>query len=522
MAEEFIGNYRVLRKIGAGGTAQVFLAVHKDVPNLKVILKILSDSRLQERFLQEADKLALLDGHPNICQIKHFFSHGDDMVIAMEYIDGQPLDKKIKAEQNLGVRESLEIICKVLHILQFAHNKRIFHRDIKPSNIMIDNQGKVKVIDFGIAKAETDPNLTAVGTACGTPAYMAPEQFNPDAQTKYGLVDIYAAGTTLYAMLAGRVPYTGDNPFAIRDAKLFEEPPSPRDFNPEVSRDLEAIILKSIAREPAERYQSPQEMIDALEKVASPMCDTAPPEVTNVDPDQPTAELTAPVGTASPPPTGMSPGRPKWLVYGIGAAVVVAVAVVIAFMGGEDELQIPPSPSDTTVTTASADGPDTLANPPGMSPTGTIAVVVSPHGDIYLDDSLVASGSEEMEIEADTGRHIVRVENSKSQQKRFVDTLYLAEGFTSQREYRFTFPPPPDDKPKPSLGQVRVWTWPDEATVYIDGKKQEYKTNFTYEVPTGRHTIRTERDTESGVMTADTTLLVKADSIHVIRWDFRN
>lgn len=518
MAEEFIGNYRILKKIGAGGTAQVFLAVHKDVPNLKVILKILSDSRLQERFLQEADKLALLDGHPNICQIKHFFSHGDDMVIAMEYIDGQPLDKKIKTEQMLGVSESIEIICKVLHILHFAHNKRISHRDIKPSNIMIDNQGKVKVIDFGIAKAETDPNLTAVGTACGTPAYMAPEQFNPDAKTNYTLVDVYAAGTTLYAMLTGRVPYTGDNPFAIRDAKLFEAPPSPREFNSEVSRELEAVILKSIAKEPTDRYQSPQEMIDALEGVASPMCDTAPPEVTEYGADQPTAELTAPIGSASPPPTGMSQKRPKWLLYGVGAVALVAIAVVIALVaGGDDSDQL--SPTSDTLTAAAATGrPDTLAGPP---PTGTIAVAVTPQGDIYLDDSLVADGEDMVEIEADTGRHIVRVENSRSRQKRFVDTLYVAEGFTSQREYGFTFPPPPEDKPEPAVGQIRVWTWPDEATVFIDGKRQDYLTNFTFEVPTGRHTVRAERDTDTGVKSADTTLLIKADSIHVIRWDFR-
>ena len=192
MTEQLIGNYKILDKIGAGGMAKVYLAVHKDVPNLKVILKILTDSRLVERFKQEADKLALLDGNPNICRIKHFFNHGEDIVIAMEYIDGITLDKKIKTDGRITIDESLRIIRDVLGVLAFAHGKGIYHRDIKPSNIMLDSEGNVKVIDFGIAKAKSDPNLTIAGTSCGTPPYMAPEQFTPSEDTNYALVDVYA------------------------------------------------------------------------------------------------------------------------------------------------------------------------------------------------------------------------------------------------------------------------------------------------------------------------------------------
>jgi len=217
MAEEFIGNYKILKKIGAGGMAQVFLAVHKDVPNLKVVLKILSDARLAERFRQEADKLALLDGHSSVCRIKHFFNHGDDFVIAMEFIDGQTLEDRIKDEGKLAIGDSLKIISDVLSTLEFAHQKDIFHRDIKPGNIMVDLMGQVKIIDFGIAKSKTDPNLTIAGTSCGTPAYMPPEQFNPTESINYAQVDVYASGTTLFYMLTGDLPFKGDNQFALRD-----------------------------------------------------------------------------------------------------------------------------------------------------------------------------------------------------------------------------------------------------------------------------------------------------------------
>jgi hypothetical protein len=264
-------------------------------------------------------------------------------------------------------------------------------------------------------------------------------------------------------------------------------------------------------------------MIDALEKVASPMCDTAPPEVAEAGPDEPTAEVTAPIDTSSPPPTGTSPQKPRRILYAAGGLALVAVAAIIALVGGGDEPDHSGPASDTIAISSVTDAPDTAGASPGPPPTGTIAVSVSPRGDIYIDDSLVAGNDDGVQFEADTGRHIVRVENAGSEQKKFVDTLYLAEGFVSQREYRFTFPPVEEDEPEPepSLGQVRVWTWPDEATVYIDGRKQDYLTNFTFEVPAGRHTIRAERTVDGGIRSADTTLLVKADSIHVVRWDFR-
>ena len=192
----------------------------------------------------------------------------------MEYIDGVTVEEKIAQAGVLPLKESLQIICTVLDILEFAHQKGISHRDIKPSNIMVDKSGQVKVIDFGIAKAENDPNLTIAGTACGTPAYMAPEQFTPTDDTNYTLVDVYAAGTTLFYMLTGSLPYKADNEFAMRDAKLFSEPIKPRSVNPGIPKQVEDVILRSISKEPEKRYQSTQQMRDVLQTIEK-SCETS-------------------------------------------------------------------------------------------------------------------------------------------------------------------------------------------------------------------------------------------------------
>ncbi|MDD3731130.1 MAG: protein kinase [candidate division Zixibacteria bacterium] len=337
MDEQYIGNYKILKKIGAGGMAKVYLAVHKDVPNLRVVLKVLSDSRLADRFKQEADKLALLDGNPHICQIKHFFNHGDDFVIAMEYIEGATLDDIIKSKSRLPVDESVKIVCDILNILGFAHQKGIYHRDIKPGNIMIDRNSHVKVIDFGIAKAESDPNLTLAGTACGTPAYMAPEQFTPSEKVDYSLVDIYAVGTTLYYMLTGELPFKGDNEFALRDAKLFNQPEKPSKFNRDIPRTLDEIILKALEKNAGDRYSSCQEMQRALKPFQK---DIGKLSVTS----EVVAKDTRPIST---------PSRKRGLPLSIAGVVAVIIIGAIAykiFFTKKTESKIPviPVPAELT------------------------------------------------------------------------------------------------------------------------------------------------------------------------------
>lgn len=519
MEQQFIGSYKVLRKIGAGGMAKVYLAVHQNVPNLKVILKILDDPRLGDRFLQEADKLALLDGHPNICRIKHFFSHGEDTVIAMEYIDGLTLDERIKAEGTLPVGEAARISMAVLDILAFAHSKDVFHRDIKPGNIMLDRHGTVKVIDFGIAKSKTDPNLTVAGTACGTPAFMAPEQFNPAEDTDYSLVDVYAVGTTLFVMLTGEAPFKGDNPFAIRDAKMFGDPPRVRSLNPNISPEIDEIVAKSIAKDPQQRYQSAAELSEALSPyaegfTASSFETPAKPTDITVDTPIPAAPPT-PVTPAAGAPGMRKPRRPGkgkskvGLFAGLGVVVVaIAIGIGWVFMGGGDS-----SDSGGGSTTS-------------VATTGVIDFTISPRGDVYLDDGLIGQATDKILMVVDTGAHVVRVENPDSREKVLNDTVIVTDTADAIRTYAFSSPPPPEppethttqttQEPDVKFGTVVVGSTPKGADIIIDGELQPQKTNFSFnKIEPGSHTVRVVLDGKS----ADTTFVVKPDGRHKIKFE---
>ncbi len=551
MAEEFIGNYKILKKIGAGGMAQVFLAVHKDVPNLKVVLKILTDSRLADRFRQEADKLALLDGQSNVCRIKHFFNHGDDFVIAMEFIDGSALEDMIKKDEQLPVAESLKIISDVLETLEFAHQKDIFHRDIKPGNIMVDKRSQVKIIDFGIAKSKTDPNLTIAGTSCGTPAYMPPEQFNPTEAINYALVDVYAVGTTLYYMLTGELPYKGDNQFALRDAKMFNDPPNPRELNSDIPKKVGELIVKALARDPGERFESAIAMKTAIDALRG--------------------EVGAAKKIDSPPPTPetkpqVPPGKPgsKKLPIIVASVVIVCAAIVYLILSGGSDALAPPQPLsppqnaiiNMPIPTFSWQGPDegnvgytleyasdssfvnivdartlmstehtpsdpltngtyywhvqTIDNDGNrsdfssvMSFTVNIASVaaaeaslvisVRPRGDIYIDEQKWGEGESEATAILDTGWHDIRVTNRQSKEKSIPKRVYLADGASDSITFAFSFPKAelePDKVAVADSGDVIIGSRPiDGALVIIDGVEQDDRTNFTFRRPVGSYKV---------------------------------
>lgn len=554
MDEQFIGNYRVIQKIGAGGMAKVYLAVHRDVPNLKVILKILSDPRLGERFKQEADKLALLDGHASICRIKHFFNHGEDTVIAMEYIDGHTLDEAMKNQGGLTVAEAARIAMAVLDTLEFAHQKRIFHRDIKPSNVMIDTSGNVKIIDFGIAKAESDPNLTIAGTACGTPAYMAPEQFNPAEDINYALTDIYAVGTTLYYMLCGQLPFKGTNEFAIRDEKLFTDPEPPSVLCKDLPRKLEAVILKAMAKEPADRYQSALEMKQALEAIdlggsKIKPAKVAPERTIDIKTGKPAtkkkSKLPMIIGAAAvvilavvgylfwPSSASLAElkaptlGRPwdetildisnrpafSWAgSAGVGQTYTLEYANNENFAGGVQKTGL----TDTTLTPEQglqngdyfwrvrSTAPDgrvspysevhtfTVDVPPAVIPRGRLLVTVNRASDIYVRDSLCITSSTRYEVETDTGAYAIRVQNRSSNEKNLRKSVVVVPDQTAQAKFDFTFPESRPNPPPPVAltGNLKVLSIPTGALIFVDGVLQKEQAPHTFTLKPGQRVIK--------------------------------
>src|SRR3990172_5596595 len=267
MENKTFSHYTIIRKLGSGGMASVYLAEDNELPR-QVALKLLpnqfiADKALTERFFREARAAAKLE-HPNIILIYEASIYQGQPFIAMQYIEGPTVAELITAKGKIEIEEAVSIICKVLETLEAAHKKGIFHRDIKPTNVMLKDGKYVRVIDFGIAKAATDSNLTAAGTAFGTPAYMAPEQFSASPDANAALYDVYAVGVTFYYMLCGKLPFEGDNPYTIRDLKIYKKPINPSAMASNIPPALDDVVMKAMAANPKDRYQSAQAMYDAV------------------------------------------------------------------------------------------------------------------------------------------------------------------------------------------------------------------------------------------------------------------
>ncbi|MFH2035585.1 MAG: serine/threonine-protein kinase [Candidatus Zixiibacteriota bacterium] len=514
MEETFIGNYKIIEKIGAGGMAKVYLAVHKDIPSLKVVLKVLSDPRLAERFRQEADKLALLDANPNICRIKHFFNHGEDFVIAMDYIDGQTLWQKIENGNKLDVPESLKIVSDVLAILAEAHEKDIYHRDIKPSNIMITTRGVVKVIDFGIAKGKTDPDLTIAGTAAGTPAYMAPEQFTPDEKIDYAKVDIYAVGTTLYRLLTGELPFKAENEFAMRDAKLFSDPIKPSKLNSDIASELEKIILKAICKEPEKRYNSVAEMKSAIDTLY---------QANKKQSLAATKEIVTPATPAKPP--GQKKSKMP-IIIGFMAVVAIAIVVYFVLMPGDEPINMVNSPKiDSSVA-----GDTIPIEDNNVTPTGSLVINLIPAGDLYINDELQATNLTDTIIKLDTGIYSIRAVNSKATNSPIMDEISLIPDEILPRNYIFEFPvseqKPADAKPieskpvvaKVDSGQVRVACREGSAMVYANNVLMSDHTPNTIKLPVGYHEIKIVPEINGQTVPYTEKINLTKDQILTVKW----
>lgn len=257
------GRYRLIERIGSGGMADVWRA-HDTELGRDVALKVLHenfarDTEFVERFRREASAAAGLQ-HPNVVNV---FDRGEwegTYFIAMELVDGSSLRDLIN--RGLDPPEAVEVARQVLSAASFAHMKGIVHRDLKPMNVLIDREGRIRVTDFGIARAGSS-EITRTGSVMGTPQYISPEQAQGMEVT--AAADIYSVGIILFEMLTGRVPFEGDNTVAIAMKQVAEEPPAPSSINPNVSPALDAVVLRALAKDPAQRFASAQEMIAALD-----------------------------------------------------------------------------------------------------------------------------------------------------------------------------------------------------------------------------------------------------------------
>jgi serine/threonine protein kinase len=262
--EEKIGSYKILNKIGEGGMAEIYKALQPALKRNVVIKKLKDPNReIIARFKKEA-LLSASFTQENLVAIYDFLYTNRAYYLVMEHVDGEDLRTLIDHMFPLPVHVAVLIIMEIAHGLEYTHNQGIIHRDIKPSNILISHEGSVKLIDFGVAKDDTNVRLTLTGLIVGTPSYMSPEQAHGDPLSPQS--DLYALGILLYEMLTGLKPFYGSNNTEILAKVTRGNYTPPKRINPEISWKLQRVIRKLLKKEKHRRYRNAAALIHALEK----------------------------------------------------------------------------------------------------------------------------------------------------------------------------------------------------------------------------------------------------------------
>jgi beta-lactam-binding protein with PASTA domain/predicted Ser/Thr protein kinase len=324
--------YTLDRKIGSGGMADVWLADDTELDR-KVAIKILhdkyaQDSEFVERFQREAQAAAGLQ-HPNVVGIFDRGAFDGTYFIAMEYVDGPSL--KDLAKGGMSPKDAIDFTRQILNAARFAHRKGIVHRDLKPQNVLIDDEGRARVADFGIARAGENSDITATGSVMGTAQYISPEQAQGKETTPSS--DIYSIGVVLYEMLTGRVPFEGESAVAVALKQVSEAPRRPSAINPNVPPALDAVVMRALAKDPDARFKDADAFLKALDAAEKA-------------PDTPRAQDTAAYAAVSPEGEAEVPGeeepydeeeewqrerrrrRLRWIIVALLAA---GVAALVAF-----------------------------------------------------------------------------------------------------------------------------------------------------------------------------------------------
>ncbi|WP_214103680.1 Stk1 family PASTA domain-containing Ser/Thr kinase [Acrocarpospora catenulata] len=335
------GRYRVESRIARGGMASVYLALDVRLDRLvavKVMHRSLAeDPQFVRRFIGEAKSVASLS-HPNVVQVFDQGTDGDHVYLSMEYFPGRTLRDVLRERGRLPAREALEIMIPVLAALGAAHQAGMVHRDVKPENVLLTEDGRVKVVDFGLARAIEASNQTKSGMMIGTIGYMSPEQVT--SGTADVRADVYAAGIVLFELLTGHQPYEGESPMSIAYRHVHDSVPAPSTLAPETPPALDALVLSATAKEPDRRPADAAAMLVAAveahrglprEKTGPHAAQpyqtgayaTRPPAAPAHTMVQPSLDLPA----AEPPAARVRKGfRPVWFVVGLAVVMLAGIA----------------------------------------------------------------------------------------------------------------------------------------------------------------------------------------------------
>jgi eukaryotic-like serine/threonine-protein kinase len=316
---------------------------------MKVLLPgLMNEPELVDRFLREIRISASLE-HPNIAQLRTAQRVGDQLIMIMEFVEGSTLDALMHAGR-IPIPQAADYLRQALAALGYAHARGVVHRDIKPGNIFVTPTGVVKLMDFGIAKAAADQKLTKTGLMVGSVFYMSPEQIEGgdlDARS-----DLYSLGVTLYEIATGQRPFNGDSEYKIMAARLKDTPVPPRDLDLSLSPELNAIVLKALAKDPNRRFQTAEEFAGALErfvpKVQTPEAQTQ---------GQPRVSV-------APQPARQSNTRMRYMVAGSVVTIGVLAAAIIAIPKFQHASATSPSPQSAAPSAATPSVPEQPAQAP--------------------------------------------------------------------------------------------------------------------------------------------------------------
>ncbi len=449
------GRYRVISRLGSGGMADVYLA-QDQLLGRQVAVKILhhhfaEDQEFVERFRREASSAAGLS-HPNIVAIFDRGEWNGTYYIAMEYVAGRSLKALVRETGPVDPLMAIDTVIQILRAARFAHKRGVIHRDLKPHNVILDEDGRARVTDFGIARAGAS-DMTMTGSIMGTAQYLSPEQ--AQGYSVSAASDIYSIGVILYELLTGVVPFEGETAVAIAFKQVSATPRPPSELNPALPRSLDAVVLRALAKEPVERYADDDELIVALEAERARLgANGAPPEPLAAEPLQ---AYEPPTGLmmAAPLPYPLEEGplpedqrrRRRMLWWGL-ALLLVALAAVAAvlLLGSSSKTQVRvPDVEGKTEQAAGA-----ILRAAGLNPVPSFAASSTVRSGLVFSQNppagrMVAKNSE-----------VTIVVSGGAASAALVDVKGLTSAQAVQRLKKAGFKPTPRSESSPTIESGRV------------------------------------------------------------------
>jgi serine/threonine protein kinase len=352
-AGENVGPYRIIEQLGQGGMASVFKAYHPALDRF-VAIKVLHPAFKEEpnflsRFQREARVVAKLE-HANIVPVYDFAEHEGQPYLVMKFIEGQTLKARLN-QGPLSKEEALDIVEAVGNALTYAHRRGVLHRDVKPSNVLISPDGKIYLADFGLARmAEAGASTLSKDVMMGTPQYVSPEQAKGNIELHEG-TDVYSFGVVLYELVVGRVPFNADTPFSIIHDHIYTPLPLPSKVNPQVPEVIERVLLKSLAKDPDDRFQSVETLVRSFRvavvdgelpadiETAVYVGQQSQSAGIEIMPEDPVATKEEPVKRAGSEESKKR--RWPWIVAGLGSSVICLFLFLIALGSADTEDSAP-------------------------------------------------------------------------------------------------------------------------------------------------------------------------------------